>query len=83
MMVKEVTTICFSRVIPRLSLLTLTQRCTTITHIPLWPEWLKHVGDRYTIKLLFSNATTCPSWTMWSPSCFWLKCNRLLRLGRP
>jgi hypothetical protein len=33
--------------------------------------------------LLFSNATTCPSWTSWSTSWLWLKCNRLLRLGRP
>jgi hypothetical protein len=33
--------------------------------------------------LLFSNATTCPSWTSWSPSWLWLKCNWLPRLERP
>jgi hypothetical protein len=33
--------------------------------------------------LLFFNATTCPSWTSWSPSRLWPKCNRLLRLGHP
>jgi hypothetical protein len=33
--------------------------------------------------IIFSNATTCPSWTSWSPSWLWPKCNRLLRLGRP
>jgi hypothetical protein len=31
--------------------------------------------------LLFSNATTRPSWTWWSPSWLWLNCNQLLRLG--
>jgi hypothetical protein len=35
------------------------------------------------MMLLFSNATTCPSWTSWSPSRLWPKCNRLLRLGHP
>jgi hypothetical protein len=34
------------------------------------------------IYILF-NAITCPSWTSWSPSRLWLKCNRLLRLGCP
>jgi hypothetical protein len=33
--------------------------------------------------LLFSSAITCPLWTLWSPSWLWLKCNRLLRFGRP
>jgi hypothetical protein len=33
--------------------------------------------------MLFSNTTKCPLWTSWSPSWLWLKCNRLLRLGRP
>jgi hypothetical protein len=33
--------------------------------------------------LLFSNATTCLSWTWWSPSWLWQKCNWLLRCGRP
>jgi hypothetical protein len=46
-------------------------------------EWLAVSPRPSPPLLLFSDATTCPSQTSWSPSRLWPKCNRLLRLGRP
>jgi hypothetical protein len=44
---------------------------------------LHKTGKILVLEMLFSNATTCPLWTLWSPSWLSAKCNRLLRLGCP